>query len=137
MIIALQNGVSLIGVESVDYPKTLAYWFSFFMRQLGISHIRIVELSPHGRSKESRIRNFVSELYKETYYIHEAAARRAFTWQGSMYKFGKKANKDDILDAVAYGMDVRNDYWHLVHSLSNSATMIDHNLCSVEHNSCF
>lgn len=134
---ALQNGVSLIGVESVAYQQTLAYWFSFFMRQLGISHIKVVELSPHGRSKEARIRSFVSELYEESYYIHDAAARRTYTWQGSMYKFGKKKNKDDILDAVAYGMDIRNDYWHLVHSLSHSANMIDHNLCSVEHNSCF
>jgi hypothetical protein len=36
------------------------------------------------------------------------------------YKIGKKDNKDDILDCVAYGLDVRNQYWHLVSNLKSS-----------------
>lgn len=137
LTMALQHGVSLIGIEAVAYQQTLAYWVSFFMKQLGITHIKVVELAPHGRSKEGRIRNFVSELYKETYYIHDKDARRAFTWQGSLYKFGKKNNRDDILDAVAYGLDVRTNHWNLVYSLANDSNLINNNICSVEHNSCF
>jgi hypothetical protein len=33
------------------------------------------------------------------------------------YKLGMKDNKDDLLDACAYGLDVRTQYWHLVRNL--------------------
>lgn len=134
---ALKNGVSLIGIEAVAYQQTLAYWMNFFLDKLGIKHIKVVELHPHGRSKEARIRQFVEELYRGSYYIHDPAARRAFNWQGSLYKLGKKNNRDDVLDAIAYGLDIRNEYWHLITSLSHQADKIDHSKCSVEHNSCF
>jgi hypothetical protein len=135
--IAIQNGVSLIGVEAVAYQQTLGYWISHFLKELGITHIHVVELMPHGRSKESRMRLFVEELYRKTYFLHDPSARRAFNWQGSLYKIGKKNNKDDILDAVSYGLDIRNEYWHLIYSLASNASQIDHTICSVEHNSCF
>jgi hypothetical protein len=84
------------------------------MREWNITNIAVVELSPHGRSKEARIRLYIAELYKQTCYIQDPATRRDFTWQASLYKIGKKDNKDDLLDACAYGIDVRNEYWHLV-----------------------
>ena len=134
---ALDNNVTLIGVESVAYQQTLAFWFKFFMQKLGISHITIVELHPHGRSKEARIRQFVAELYKQTYFLHDPATRRDFTWQGSLYKLGKDKNRDDLLDACAYGLDIRNEYWQLIRPLYSTSYQVDHNKCSVEHNSCF
>lgn len=135
--IALLHGVTLIGIESVAYQQTLCFWMNYFMKKMNISHITVVELSPHGRSKESRIRQFVAELYKQTYFLHDPQARRIFNWQGSLYKFGKKKNKDDILDAAAYGLDIRNEFWHLIRPLrGNSSHSIDHNKCSVIHNGC-
>lgn len=134
---ALQYDCTLIGIEAVGYQQTLGFWVNFFLNQLQIRHITVVELHPHGRSKEARIRQFVTELYKKTWFIHDPRCRREFTWQGSMYKFGKKENKDDILDAMAYGLDVRNEFWHLITPLRNNAHKVDHNICSVEHNSCF
>lgn len=135
--LAIKHGVTLIGIESVAYQQTLCFWMDFFLRKLGISHITVVELKPHGRSKESRIRQFVSELYKKTYFIQDSTCRREFNWQGSLYKIGKKDNKDDILDTFAYGLDIRNEFWHLIRPLRSSAFQINHNVCSVEHNSCF
>ena len=35
-------------------------------------------------------------------------------WQASLYKIGKTDNKDDLLDAIAYGLDIRNEFWHLI-----------------------
>jgi hypothetical protein len=135
--IALRLNVSLIAIESVAYQQTLCFWMDFFLKQYGIRHITVVELHPHGRSKEARIRQFVSELYKETYYIQDPATRRDFTWQASLYKIGKKDNKDDLLDAAAYGLDVRNQYWHLIRPLLSTKYQVDHKKCSVVHNSCF
>lgn len=112
--LALKYGCTLIGVEAVAYQQTLAFWINFFLEELHITHISVVELSPHGRSKEARIRQFVSELYMLNYYLLSPEVRRDFIWQATMYKIGKKDNKDDLLDAIAYGLDVRNEYWHLL-----------------------
>lgn len=135
--LALKHNVSLIAIESVAYQQTLCFWMDFFLRQSNITHITIVELHPHGRSKEARIRQFVAELYKETYYLHDPKVRREFNWQGSMYKIGKKENKDDVLDAISYGLDVRNQYWHLIRPIVSSKYVVDPHKCSVVHNGCF
>ena len=112
--LALKWGCTVIAVESVGYQQTLGFWLQFFQKQFNLNNIYIVELSPHGRTKESRIRLFVAELYRGSYYLFDAETRRDFVWQASMYKIGKKDNKDDLLDAIAYGLDVRNEYWHLL-----------------------
>ena len=104
-------GCSLIGVESVGYQQTLAFWINFWMNALNIAGIDVVELSPHGRAKEARIRQFIQELYAGNYYITDSDSRVKFTWFASVYKLGKLDNKDDLLDGIAYGLDVRNDYW--------------------------
>lgn len=133
---ALAHGCTLIAVEAVAYQQTLCFWLQFFLQKYNISGITVVELSPHGRSKESRIRQFVAELYKQTYYLKDPATRRDFVWQGSMYKIGKKDNRDDLLDAVAYGLDVRNEYWHLL-TPPRRATVFDGECSVVGNNTPF
>jgi hypothetical protein len=134
---ALRIGASLIGVESVGYQQTLGFWINFFLKKLHISHITVVELHPHGRSKEARIRQYVKELYAGTQVIHDPKCRREFTWQGAMYKLGKKKNKDDVLDGFAYSLDIRNEFWDRIVPLNGHIQLVDHNKCSVEHNGCF
>lgn len=134
---ALRIGATLIGIEAVGYQQTLCFWMTFFLKKLGISHITVVELAPHGRSKESRIRQYVQELYRGTQVIHNPENRREFTWQGSLYKLGKKENRDDILDAHAYSLDIRNEYWSMILPLNGHIQLVDHTKCSVVHNGCF
>lgn len=113
---AITHGATLIGCEDVGFQATLQFWFNKYITELGITGITVVPLNPHGRSKESRIRLFIAELYAGNYYLHHST-RPAFVFQATKYKIGAKKNKDDILDADAYGLDVRNDYWHLVGNL--------------------
>lgn len=134
---ALRHGVSLIGIEAVAYQQTLCFWMNFFLKKLHISHITVVELHPHGRSKEARIRQYVKELYAGTQVILDPKCRREFTWQGAMYKLGKKENKDDILDGFAYSLDIRNEFWDRIVPLNGHIQLVDHTKCSVVHNSCF
>src|SRR5690606_31476772 len=112
--LALEKGATLIGIETVAYQQTLKFWMEFFLTELKLPDINVVELSPHGRHKDARIRQFVQELYAENYFIVDGEARNQFVWQAHAYKIGNKDNKDDILDACAYGLDIRNDHWHLV-----------------------
>lgn len=112
--LAFKWDVSLIGVEAVAYQQTLCFWITHFLKEIRIDHITVVELSPHGRSKESRIRQYIQELYRMECYILDPETRRDYVWQASVYKIGKTDNKDDLLDAIAYGQDIRNEFWHLI-----------------------
>lgn len=116
--LALQHGASLIAVEDTAYQQTLLFWFNKYVALWKIEGIHIVPLKSRNRSKESRIRLFVAELYARNYFIHQDA-KPTWLWQAHKYKIGAPKNKDDILDAVAYGLDVRTEYWHLVTNLLN------------------
>ena len=135
--LALKHGASLIGIEDVGYQQTLQFWMNFWMKEWRIKNVIVVPLKPHGRTKESRIRLFVAELYKESYYILDAEARRKFVWQASMYKIGKPKNKDDILDSDAYGLDVRNEYWNFITNTKHAAMAIDSTCHVVGNNTAF
>ena len=115
--LAIQHGASLIGVEDVGYQQSLQFWFNKYIVEFNIVGLVVVPLNPHGRSKEARIRQFISELLLENYYLAEGETRANFVWQASKYKIGAAKNRDDILDADAYGLDVRNEYWELVTNL--------------------
>lgn len=135
--LAQKHGASLIAVEDTGYQQTLGFWLNHFISKWKIEGLIVVPVSHHGRSKEDRIRQFILELYKGTYYIMEPAARRAFVWQASMYKLGKKNNRDDILDCDAYGIDVRNEYWHLVTNLKRISKVIESTCKVVGNNTPF
>lgn len=113
LALTVEYGASVIGVESNGYQQTLGFWFKELMPSLGLTNVEVVELGSHGRSKESRIRQFISELYTGMYWLGDLV-RAAFIWQAMKYKIGAKKNKDDLLDACAYGLDMRNEYWHLI-----------------------
>lgn len=113
LMMALEEGASLIGVEDVGYQQTLQFWFTKYIAEYKITELTIVPLNPHGRSKEARIRQYIAELYAGNAY-QGPDARPAFVFQAQKYKIGAKKNKDDILDCDTYGMDVRNEYWYAV-----------------------
>lgn len=128
--LAIEHNASVIGIEETGYQQTLGFWMQHFINEWRIEGIQIVPLSPHGRSKESRIRLFILELYNQSYYLLDHATRSDFVWQASMYKIGKKDNKDDLLDAVAYGLDMRNEYWHLI-TTARKTSVIEGQACRV------
>lgn len=117
--LAVQHGASLIGVEDVAYQQTLLFWFKKYLTEYKVHGIEIVPLKPAGRSKESRIRLFVAALYAGHYSLFDAV-KAVFVFQAMKYKIGQKKNKDDILDGCAYGLDVRNDHWHLVKNMKRA-----------------
>ena len=131
--LAIKWDCCLIGVEDTGYQQTLGYWLTHFIKKLNITGLVVIPLKPHGRTKEARIRQFIQELYKKTYFLHNPATRRDYVWQASLYKIGKTDNIDDLLDAIAYGLDVRNEYWHLIYRL-HKRLIVNHSTCSVVAN---
>ncbi|MGE4259168.1 MAG: head assembly cofactor [Candidatus Babeliales bacterium] len=114
--LALHHGASIIGVEDVAYQQTLLFWLEKYIKAWKITGIDVVPLKPKNRSKESRIRTFVAELYTTSFYLGKSA-KALYVWQAMKYKIGQKENEDDILDAVAYSLDIRADYWHLIKNM--------------------
>ena len=61
--------------------------------------------------------------------------RRDFVWQASVYKVGKPKNKDDLIDTCAYGLDIRNEYWHLLkrldelYAINTEHAVVGNNVC--------
>jgi predicted phage terminase large subunit-like protein len=129
--LSIKHQVCLIGIEDTGYQQSLGFWVGKYIRELGLNSLAVVPLSHHGRSKEARIRQYVQELYADNVVILDSATRRDFTWQAMHYKLGQKDNRDDLLDAIAYCLDIRNDYWHLIENigsreLSSSFQTVEH-----------
>jgi hypothetical protein len=122
--LAVEYNVSVIGVEDVGYQQTLAFWLEKYMIEWRLESIELVPLKPHNRSKETRIRQFILELYAGNYAVSKEV-RAAFVWQAMKYKLGAKKNKDDLLDACAYGLDVRNEYWALLKSVKTNRQLLE------------
>lgn len=112
---ALEHQVTLIGVESVAYQQTLCFWLEYFLAEANLTNvITVVELKPHGRHKEARIREFVQDWLSGDYTFYCETARNLFIWYARKYKVGETDNRDDYLDAPAYGLDMRREYKHLI-----------------------
>ena len=112
---ALEFRASVIGVEATGYQQSLCFWMAKYLENMGLAdRIAVVELSPHGRKKESRIREQIAELVNQRYWILREEDRNIYSWYAHLYKIGKRDNRDDWLDAPAYGLDVRREYMHLV-----------------------
>jgi hypothetical protein len=117
--LAMEHGITLIGVETVGYQQALKWHFEQKLISMGLaSTISIVELKPRNRDKTGRIQVFVKEVFTPTYYI-EKKAQGQFLFQARAFRLDKKDNKDDILDCCAYGIDIRNEYGNML--ISNPA----------------
>ena len=118
---ALEFHASVIGVEATGYQQTLCFWMEKYLSNMGLTErISVVELSPHGRAKESRIREFISEVINGRYWILREQDRNIYSWYAHLYKIGKRDNRDDWLDAPAYGLDIRREYLELVQLIDQS-----------------
>lgn len=106
---ALEWGVSVIGIESTGYQQSLKFWVEQFLIAKGLTHIKVVELKTNNKTKLSRIRNYITELMSGDAGM-TAGPRALFSYYASMYKIDKTDNRDDYLDAPAYSRQVMTEY---------------------------
>lgn len=97
-------------VESVAYQATLAYWIEFFMKELGIEGIQVIEIYPKAGSKNARIFNTLKTMAKENpdhaeHLIHKSV-RSLFVNQAQAWNPLKTDNKDDVLDLPTYSHQI-------------------------------
>jgi hypothetical protein len=127
--------LSVIGIEGVGYQHSLLFWANKYIREHPeFNYINIVELTPAGRHKETRIITWIQEILASTYQV-AGDARYNILFQALAYKIGKKNNKDDHLDAGAYGLDMKSNYWGVI--LSTQERAVDDGARVIENNTPF
>ena len=123
LIAAMENGASVIGIESVGYQQSLCYWVEHFIGELSIEGLIVVELKTNNRTKLSRIRDYISELLSGNCGMGPKA-RVVFAYYAAQYKLEKSDNKDDYLDSPAYSKQIMTEYGqHLQSRLALAADL--------------
>jgi hypothetical protein len=150
LILALETGCPLIGVESVAYQTSLLFWFAKICEKHEIEGINFVELTPKGRPKNTRILTMFKRLVgsrihgevsrseegKPSLFLHDSVRAAVFNEVAS-FKPSRRDNIDNILDNLAYSEDMMHDYEALmIHPISVDARLYDEAKV-LENNCCF
>jgi hypothetical protein len=109
LILAVNNGVSIIAIESNAYQASLNYWFKFICDQQGIIGIQPVEVYSGRASKNSRIIQMFQQLVKGEVGIHPECFS-ACSLQISQFNPMKTNNTDGLLDLLTYSPKVLELY---------------------------
>jgi len=107
--------IRIIGIETVGYQQSLQWYFEQQINHYN-RQIQVIELKPSRRAKTGRIRTFAQALLEGTYSLSKEA-KEQYLFQALAFRMDKTDNKDDILDACAYGIDIRNEYHQYLVSL--------------------
>lgn len=113
LVMAIKNGVRVIGVEATAYQATYAWWFNYICQQKGIVGIDCVELYTGRSSKNARILEMLKAYAKGEIFIHEDARVVAHS-QITSFRPLKRDNTDGILDCLWYGTKMIELYGHMI-----------------------
>lgn len=112
---AIRTDATLIAVEAYGYQESLAFWMAEIMKEESITGIEVLPITRRlNKTKEQHIRNFIAEIYSGHWYFLRDIDRVKFVYQATAYRVGKPKNKDDYLDCPAMGIEVRNQFAHLL-----------------------
>lgn len=109
LLLALENGVRLIAVESTAFQYTLLYWFEQISQQLGITGISFVPVYTGAYSKNSRITDMLKNLTQGELALHDDVRSRV-VHQIVNWNPMKRDNVDNILDLLSYSPRVLELY---------------------------
>jgi hypothetical protein len=98
---AIKYSIQLIVVEGGAYQATLIFWFDQIYAQMGVTGIHVGEITTGGMQKNSRISSMLKQFLKGELLVHKTA-RSAVIYQITQWNPLKTANKDEILDLMAY-----------------------------------
>jgi predicted phage terminase large subunit-like protein len=92
-----------IGLEEVAFQRTLRYSLKMEMEKRK-KYFNIVELKPHGRNKEIRIKA-LQPLYASGKVLHNRDLVYNIYLEDELLRF-PRGKHDDIIDALAYALDI-------------------------------
>lgn len=136
LLLALQNNVPVIAVESTAYQSTLLYWFDLIATDLGITGIYFVEVHTGNNSKNSRISDALKALTAGEIIVHPKIKNLVIS-QIAQWNPMKRDNVDGILDLLAYITKTVELYGTLMATETNLAVIEARRAKVRKNNSCF
>ena len=126
LMMAMNMGIRVIGVESQAYQYTLIHWFEWFCNQLNIQGMHFVEIYSGAYSKNSRIKEMlnglirtkISEKKKDEIILHPEV-KSTVVHQIVHWNPLRKNNTDDLLDILAYVRKMIDLYGNLMELLGS------------------
>lgn len=110
---AIKNNVRCIACEATAYQSTLLFWFNEIAKELNIEGIEFVELQARAKSKNYRVGEMLKAWQKGDIFVHPSIMSLVVN-QAVGYNAIKRDNIDGILDCMAYEIQVRELYEHLI-----------------------
>lgn len=120
-------GARVWGIESIAAQKVLITLFNVFFTQshIPLGYYEIIPLtSGRGEPKIARIRSLVNLMVDRQWAIYEGDVD--FSTQLMNIDISVRNNTDDIVDAVAYGPILMDQYLSVILAMANSEDAIAH-----------
>lgn len=112
----------LWGIEAVAAQKVLITLFTLLSQNKMIEGIEFVPLmAGKGDPKVARIKAFVALMATENYALSEGDVESVNQYME--YNMKKKSNKDDLIDAIAYGPQLMDNYLSVIRELFNGGAL--------------
>lgn len=107
-------GLAVVGIESIAYQRALYTVFMLIFSQRGIQGIDVVKLYPGNASKLSRLRGWAAACKDRAYALTEGDFHATNQLLG--FDVTKDNNEDDLIDAIAEGLQMIEGHWGLIMS---------------------
>lgn len=105
VFMAVGHQMQLVVSEGVAYQSTLQFWAQQVFAQINLTGVTWECVTPEGMQKNARIRTMLKMLLSGKILLHKKVRARVI-YQITQWNPLKTTNKDDILDILAYIMDV-------------------------------
>lgn len=107
--LAVSENCSLVVAESVAYQGSLLQWFESKSTEAEITGISFMPISPGGSSKNSRILRMFKAIMEGNLVIDPSILSIVLS-QIAVFDPLSQNNVDDILDVLAYAIEIPNTY---------------------------
>lgn len=109
--LAFKWHVAVVGIEGVAYQASLEYMFRYLLLERQITGMEII-MVPYGGRKTERIMAWAALIKVDEYAIPDNDFQ--CTEQLLSYDPTKRENRDDLIDACAYGPYMLQNYYGLI-----------------------
>lgn len=109
---AMEERVPLVCAENYAYQATLLQWFVFVCNTLQLEGINFVGINrgTSNASKNSAIISSFKSITNGSIKLHPKNVLPAYSTEARFFNPVKTDNVDDLLDTVAYGLNIYRDY---------------------------
>ena len=116
--LAEEFGIYSIFIERVGYQRSLIFWANKYLKDNNVSGFTFYPIDRGNKNKNASILDMLKALQNKQLALHDETTSAVF-YQISQFDPTRKTNKDDILDNMAYGLQVPVKYRTEITNIAN------------------